>query len=437
MKKIYFSFLPAFFALHVIAQQTTAITHFMQYCETNFRFNGVVLIAEKDKIIYKHAYGKANEETNINNTLDTKFRLASISKQFTAFIVLQLVRNGSLSLDDHLAKFINVFNQPDKQNISIRNLLTHTSGLAEYTDLGNFNDKIYYSKDSIINMIAAAPLFFPPSSAFGYSNSNFFLLAVIIKKLTGKNFTDVLEEMVLKKAGMLNSGEEGDATINEEAKGYIYRNDSTLAAPFIEMKNAEGGGGMYSTAEDLLKWSLFFQHMLTRDTILKNAVQPFILSDGTQTIYSCGWCLMPNVIFHTGHINGFANLIAIDTIHHQTIILLTNDDYRQLYITMQSLKGILQNDETSINWIATNPANDLKDYRGIYSIGNVKVNIKDTANFLKADVSGQKYFLRWYKKDEFFLLNSEAIVKFERNAQGDVIAQKSFEDYSWTTLIKE
>ena len=138
MKKIYFSFLPVFFALHVIAQQATAITNFMQYCQANFRFNGVVLIAEKDKILYKHAFGKANEETGENNSLATKFRLGSISKQFTAFIVLQLIEQRKLSLDDHLAKYITAFNQPDKQNITIRNLLTHTSGLADYTNFKRF-----------------------------------------------------------------------------------------------------------------------------------------------------------------------------------------------------------------------------------------------------------------------------------------------------------
>ena len=146
---------------------------------------------------------------------------------------------------------------------------------------------------------------------------------------------------------------------------------------------------------------------------------------------------MPDVIFHTGHINGFANLIAIDTIHHQTIILLTNDDYRQLYITMQSLKKILQKDITSDNWLTNTPGNNLSDYKGVYYIGDVKVNIKDTLHYLKGDGFGQIQFLRWYDKDEFFFLNLEGLVKFERNHHGEVVALKSFQDYSWITLKKE
>jgi CubicO group peptidase (beta-lactamase class C family) len=286
-------------------------------------------------------------------------------------------------------------------------------------------------------MIAISALSFPPSTAYGYSNSNFFLLARIIEKITGKDFGDALNEMVLKKAGMLNSGEEQGNAVKNEATGYLFRNDSTLAAPYIEMKNTKGGGGMYSTAEDLLKWSLFFQHRLAVDTLLKNAIQPFVLSDKTKTIYACGWCLMPDIIFHEGHINGFANLIAIDTAHHQTVILLTNDDYRQLYITMQSLKNILQNNVASNEWTANKPLNNLADYRGAYSIKNFKVNIKDTLNHLEGDAFGQKQFLKRYGNDEFFFLNLEGIIKFERDNARNVIALRSFEDYSWVTLKKE
>jgi len=437
IKKYYFLFLLIFFELQGMTQQTVAINNFMQYCQINFRFNGVVLIADSNNILYEHAFGKANKKTGENNELTTKFRLGSISKQFTAFLALQLIERRKLSFNDRLAKYIAAFNQPDKQNITIRNLLTHTSGLADYTNLKSFNERLYYDKDSITKMIAVAPLSFSPSSAYGYSNSNFYLLALIIEKLTGKNFDDALNEMVLQKTGMLNSGEENGKVIQHEAKAYLYSKDSAIEAPFIEMKNTKGGGGMYSTAKDLFKWSLFFQDMLIKDTVLKNALQPFVLTNGKPAIYSCGWCLMPDILFHTGHINGFANLIAIDTVHHTTIILLTNNDYKQLYVTMQSLQNIVLNNTVSNVWLSNKPANNLADYKGIYTIGALKVRIKDTLNFLEGEAFGQKQFLRWYQNDEFFFLNMEGIVKFERNDQGVVIALKSFQDYNWVTLKKE
>jgi CubicO group peptidase (beta-lactamase class C family) len=263
------------------------------------------------------------------------------------------------------------------------------------------------------------------------------LLAVIIEKVTGKNFKDVLNEMVFKRVGMQNSGEDADDIVKKEATGYFYNKDSAVAAPYIEMKNTEGGGGMYSTAADLLKWSLFIQRELAKDTLLKLAILPFSLPDGSQSIYSCGWCMMPGFIFHTGHINGFANLLAIDTVLHRTIMLLSNHDYKQLYITMHWVQNILQKKATAISWTNNTPGNNLADYSGAYSIGDFTVNMQDTSNYLEGNAFGQKKLLRWYNSDEFFFLDEEGIVKFEREKSGKVIALRSFQDYHWVELKKQ
>jgi CubicO group peptidase (beta-lactamase class C family) len=437
MKKYIFLFLLICSRLPANAQVNSALNNFMQYCQGNFRFNGVVLIADSNRILYAHAFEKINKGNKTGVELNTKFRLGSISKQFTSFIILQLVKKGKLSLNNYLAEYIPAFNEENKRQITIRNLLTHTSGLADYTSLRGFNDQIYYPADSIVKMISLAPLSFPPSSGYAYCNSNFYLLGLIIEKVTGKVFADVLQEMILQKADMLHSGEDEGGKIKNLAAAYLYRNDSNVTAPYIEMKNTKGGGGMYSTAEDLLNWSLFFQYTLAHDSLLKQQLKPFVLTDGTQTIYSSGWCLMPDVIYHAGHITGFANLIAIDTTRHHTIILLTNDDYQQLYITMESLRNILLNDQTATSWLDNKPANNLADYRGTYFIGNFKVHIKDSLSFLEAEAFGHKETLRWFSSDEFFFTETEGTVKFERDNSGTVIGLKRFQDYSWVRLTKE
>jgi hypothetical protein len=194
---------------------------------------------------------------------------------------------------------------------------------------------------------------------------------------------------------------------------------------------------MYSTAEDLLKWSFFFQRELAEDTLLKTAILPFSLLDGSQSIYSCGWCMMPGFIFHTGHINGFANLLSIDTVVHRTIILLSNNDYKQLYVTMQWVQNILQKKATAISWINNKPGNDLADYNGAYSIGGLTVNMKDTASYLEGSAFGERQLLKWYNNDQFFFLNEEGIVKFERDKIGKVVALRSFQDYHWVELKKQ
>jgi CubicO group peptidase (beta-lactamase class C family) len=432
--KIFFILTAGCCCLTGIAQNMASADSLMQYCRSNFRFNGVVLVARENKIVYQKAFGKSNEEKQIDNRMDTRFRLGSLSKQFTAFIVLQLAENGKLSLDDPLSKYIPVFDQPGKQGVRIRNLLTHTSGLADYTDLKEFDDQIYHSKDSIILMIARAPVIFEPTARYTYCNSNFFLLAVVAERISGKKFVDLLDEMVFQKAHMQNSGEDNNIVSNE-ASGYIYHKDSLETAPFIDMKNTEGGGGMYSTADDLLKWSLFFQDRLAKDSLLKNVLHSQKLPDGSENIYFGGWCIMPDLIFHMGHINGFANVMAVDTVHSQTIILLTNQDYRQLYITMRSLLYIVQNNKMD-GWIANKPGNYLADYNGNYTFGKIQINIKNDSHYLEGTAFGRKDLLRWYDKDEFFFLEREGFLKFQRDDKGLVTAFQSFDAYHWIEIEK-
>src|SRR5450631_3091308 len=136
--KIFFILTAGCCCLTGVAQNTASADSLMQYCRSNFRFNGVVLAARGNKVVYRKAFGKSNEEKQIDNRMDTRFRLGSMSKQFTAFIVLQLAEDGKLSLDDPLSKYVPAFDQPGKRGIRIRNLLTHTSGLADYTNMKEF-----------------------------------------------------------------------------------------------------------------------------------------------------------------------------------------------------------------------------------------------------------------------------------------------------------
>jgi CubicO group peptidase (beta-lactamase class C family) len=436
LKKIVHFLIAVLSCLAATAQDKASIDTLMQYCHTTLRFNGIVLVASGDNVFYKRAFGKANEENKTENKIDTKFRLGSLSKQFTAFAVLQLVEKRGLSLNDRVSTYISILSKTGKGDITVGDLLRHTSGLMDYTQLKKFDDQMYYRKDSIARMIAAAPLLFKPGTAYSYSNSNYFLLGLLIEKLTGKNFKDVLNEMVLKKAGMQQSGEDVGKVLPNGARGYVYRGDSAFPAPYIEMKNTEGGGGMYSTAEDLFKWSVFFQRSLAKDTLLKNMIHPSLLPDGIENLYSCGWCCMPGFIFHTGHINGFANLLAIDTIHHQTIILLTNHDYKQLYITMESLRDLLENKITANNWM-TNKSPDLKKYNGNYSIGGLTVHIQDSLDYLEGTAFGETHLLRWHNEDEFFFVDQEGTIYFEKDDRGKIVGLKSFQDYSWVSLKKQ
>ena len=118
-------------------------------------------------------------------------------------------------------------------------------------------------------------------------------------------------------------------------------------------------------------------------------------------------------------------------------MLLSNHDYKQLYITMHWVQNILQKKATAISWTNNTPGNNLADYSGAYSIGDFTVNMQDTSNYLEGNAFGQKKLLRWYNSDEFFFLDEEGIVKFEREKSGKVIALRSFQDYHWVELKKQ
>jgi len=417
--------------------RTARLDSIMNYVDSKYHFNGIVLIAQKDSILYERIIGNADNDNNIPFVRDSKFRLGSISKQFTAFIVLRLCEQGRVKMEDSISIYLSAFRNTDKQGITIRQLLTHTSGLVDYTNLKRFNDMVAYSSDSLLAMVVKARSHFQAGTNFQYCNSNYYILAQIAEKVTGKRFGSLLKELILTPAGMTNSGEEpDDDPIAGLSKSYVRKGDNLEPGPPIEMKNTQGGGGMYSTSQDLLLWSLFLQHRLRESAFLKESISPFLLPADRLSLYSCGWGLAPGIIFHTGHINGFANLIAIDTILKQTFIFLTNTDFHQLYVSLWAARQILAGDDGSMDWIRATKSHPLEDYTGTYSVDGLQVEIKAEYPDLAGYVAGNKDLLKAYSKDEFFFNDREGLVRFKRDSTGKVISLNAFQDYEWVEMRK-
>ena len=167
-----------------------------QYVQAEFKikeFNGTVLVMQKGKVLYKKAFGMADREWNVPNTIETKYRIGSVTKQFTAACIMQLAGQGKLSVDDKLSKFIPDY--PKGDSITVHMLLNHTSGITNYTDLPEFWPKaiLPLSTDSMIALFKNKPLDFSPGTKWNYSNSGFFLLGVIVEKASGKTFTEYLQ----------------------------------------------------------------------------------------------------------------------------------------------------------------------------------------------------------------------------------------------------
>jgi CubicO group peptidase (beta-lactamase class C family) len=226
-----------------------------------FNFSGAVLVARNDSILLQKGYGLADREWNIANTADTKFRIASNTKQFTAVAILQLADQGKLSLDDKLSKYFSGF--PYGDTVTIHMLLTHSSGIQDYYELDQFRNvqPLYMSKDSMVALMKRQLFDFLPGKDIGYSNTGYFLLGLIIEKCSGNSYENYLNEHIFKIAGMVNSGiDRYDTILRYRAKGYLASSNGIVNA-FDE--NYRPGtlfavGSIYSTVEDLYTFERAF-----------------------------------------------------------------------------------------------------------------------------------------------------------------------------------
>lgn len=314
-----------------------------QHADQNF--SGVLLVAENGKAIYHKAVGysdfadkKQLKETDI-------FELASVSKQFTAMIIMMLKEKGKLSYDDLLEKYIDI---PYK-GISIRNLLTHTSGLPDYQDvMEKYWDKrkVAGNADCIeyLNKYVSAKRF-EPGTKYEYSNTGYLLLASVAEKISGKDFIELSNSWIFSKLKMKNTAirtlAEKAATKNF-AIGHYYikkreqyvRADSFPSSDYtIWLGNRKGPGRISSTTADLLKWDkALYTNKLVKQSTLIEAFKPMKLNDGTVSNYGFGWqigrdTVLGRIVSHTGDNPGYQTQIIRYIDHNKTIILLNNNPY--------------------------------------------------------------------------------------------------------------
>src|SRR4029078_11490332 len=232
-------------------------------------FNGSALVAENGKVTYKGAFGMAEMEWGIPNAPDTKFRLGSITKQFTATLILQLVEQGKIKLDGKLSDYLPDYSKDTGAKVTIHNLLSHTSGIPSYTSLPGFFQDVSrnpFKVDDFIKKYASGELEFEPGTKFVYDNSGYFLLGAIIEKVTGKPYEQVLKENIFDPLGMKNSGYDRWGTIlNKRATGYARTPKGFQTAAYLDMSIPYAAGSLYSTVEDLYMWdqALYGEKVLT------------------------------------------------------------------------------------------------------------------------------------------------------------------------------
>jgi len=314
-------------------------------------FNGTVLVAEKGSVIFKKGYGMADIEWDIPNAPDTKFRLGSITKQFTSMLIMQLVQEGKLKLDGKLSDYLPYYRKDIGQKVTIHHLLTHTSGIPSYTSLPGFFKDVSrdpYGVEDFVKKYCSGDLKFEPGSKFEYDNSGYFLLGAIIEQLTGQPFEKALQERILDPVGMKDTGYDHHETILKKRASAYEKSagGSVTNAPYLDMSIPYAAGSLYSTVEDLFKWdrSLYTDKLLSESN-KELMFKPFLNK------YGYGWFIsdltlgnsqekVPTVS-HEGGINGF-NTLEIRLIGDRSlIVLLNNTGGTKLAEMARNIAGIL------------------------------------------------------------------------------------------------
>lgn len=293
-------------------------------------FNGSVLVAEDGKVIYKKGLGLANMEWNIPNTPETKFRLGSITKQFTATLIMQLVEQGKVKLDGKISDYLPDYRKDVGDKVTVHQLLNHTSGIPSYTGLPGFFQDVSrnpYTVGAFVKKYASNDLEFEPGSKFSYNNSGYFLLGAIVEKATGKSYEQVLKEKIFDPIGMKNTGyDHFDTLIERRATGYQKTPDGYINAPYLDMSIPYAAGSMYSTVDDLYLWD----QALYTDRLLSAQSKELMFKPNLEN-YAYGWTIRKTsfdekipVITHGGGINGFTTTIVRFPGQRHLIVMLDN-----------------------------------------------------------------------------------------------------------------
>ena len=294
------------------------------------RFSGAVLVARDGKLVLSKGYGMANYEWDIPNTPSTKFRLGSITKQFTSMAIMQLQEKGLLSVNDPITKHLPDYPKTG-DGITIHHLLTHSSGIPSYTGVPEYqkNMRVAFTTVQMIDGFKDKPLEFTPGEKFKYDNSGYFLLGAIIEKISGQAYDQYLQTHIFDPLGMKDSGyDRPQALLKRRAAGYEWSAAGLRNTEYLDMGQPFAAGSLYSTVEDLYTWdqALYTEKLVKRAT-LDQIFTPRIDS-GQDAKYAYGWTVSTvhkrTMIGHGGGINGFSTFIARFPNERAVVIILRN-----------------------------------------------------------------------------------------------------------------
>jgi len=403
----------------------------------NNQFMGSILVSQKDRILLNKGYGYANLEWQIPNSPTTKFRLGSITKQFTAAAILLLEEQGKLKITDLLKKYIpdipNAWN-----NITIFHLLTHTSGIPNCTAVPDFNTFVSTTKSvkpmEQMELVNNKPLQFEPGSQFDYCNSGYVLLGYLIEMIAGQSYKDFIGNNLFKPYGMHDSGYDSNSeVILHRASGYEMNPTGIINAEYLNSSIPYAAGSLYSTTQDLLQWvqALFEEKILSPESF-KKMTTPFKMD------YSFGLFFQSidsyKFIFHGGGINGFktmlmycpedkltvailSNIVTLGFSPHEIVIKIVKLAHGKIVTLPSERKAIILSSDILIKYVGT------------YNVKQMNINITLENGNLMAQFTDQlKFQLYPESETDFFGKIPDTQIVFLKDEQ-DKIFQLTLHQY--------
>lgn len=388
-----------------------------------------ILIARKGKIFYKKALGMANLELNIPMKPDMVFRIGSLTKQFTAVAILQLMEQGKLSLQDEITRFIPDYPMQG-QHITIEHLLTHTSGIKAYTSMKEMNEirKKDMTPNEVIDFFKNQPMDFVPGTKWKYNNSGYFLLGYIIEAITGKTYSAYLEDTFIKPLGLSDTYYGSDTRIIKNRVGaYDKDKDAFVNAEMMSMTIPYAAGAIQSTVYDYFKWyQALLGYRLVKKETLDQAFKSYVLSNGKPANYGYGWfqgsVQGSATVEHTGSINGFRTMELYLPAEDVFVVLFSNCYCHPRPVELVSKIAALCIGKPYDFTILPISNDALKNYAGAYTTETGQQQlITDENNQLFLHPNGQgKLKINPYQKDKFNIEGFLSTLEFIRDESNNI-----------------
>lgn len=396
--------------------------------ELNRNFSGQILVEQGDTLLIDRSYGYSDYENQVKAFNSTTFSIGSVTKQFTAAAIAQLAEKNKLAFNDPVSKYLS--DVPFGDKITIHQLLTHTSGLYEFTNLAN-PALLKLTELTYTNLIATIkdkPLNFEPGTSWSYCNTNYLVLGAIVEKISGKTLLNYFQENIFVPADMKNTNISFDLekklVVANGYSGYMDVIPDTLDSVLLNI--AYGAGYLCSTAEDLYKWDQALQagKIVSAESLTKL----FGKHADTKVLghYGYGWFITTDTfgeeITHGGNTIGFTSLNTLFTEKDAHIIILTNKGYFDLESIKDDIATILNGGNASLFDERVSyeiPSSELSKYTGSFKSGDVVATIANNSGQLMLTVQGITCHLSAESKEKLYSRDIEIDLKYTFNAKGE------------------